>query len=524
MKNTLIAITLMVMSTTILAQEKPAKDWYHQDNTATQGISVNKAYSELLQGKDSKTIIVAVIDGGVDTSHEDLESVIWTNEDEIANNGKDDDKNGYIDDIHGWNFIGGKTEDVGPDNLEITRVYAELSKKYADKTEKELSGKEKKEYKKYLAIKKEFDKRLEQAQKDYAEVEMYRSFYEASKSTIAKLLGKENYTVEEVEAIDDNGDEQLQGMKQIIIYDLQNDFTKELKRMDDHYGNSVKYAYNTEYDTRKIVGDNYEDLSEKYYGNNRVGALVPSHGTHVSGIIAADRNNNIGIKGIADNVKIMALRVVPDGDERDKDIANAVYYAVNNGAKIINMSFGKSYSPHKDAVDKAMKYASDHDVLLIHAAGNSHKLNTTTNNYPNKFIGEKKCKKIKNWIEVGAEGWTDKEHLATDFSNYGHKTVDIFAPGLDIYSTTPDNHYEFYNGTSMASPVVAGLAALIWSYYPELSAKQVKKIILKSGTDYKNQMVVVPGKEKETPFKKLSKTGRVVNAYNALKYAEKLSK
>lgn len=523
MKKIIIAVAILV-GTTVNAQEKPDKNWYHQNTEATQGINVDKTYSELLKGKISTPIIVAVVDGGVDTEHEDLHAVMWTNPGEIAGNGIDDDNNGYIDDIHGWNFIGGSTEDVGPDNLEITRVYALLSGKFEGKSREDVSGKDKKEFDRYTKIKKEFDSRVKKAEEDYAQVDMYRAFYAASKSTISELLGKDDYTLEEVEAIDDKGDEQLQGMKQIIMYDLENDFSKELQSMEDHYGSALKYAYNTTFNTREIVGDNYEDLSEKYYGNNRVGALNPAHGTHVSGIIAADRTNEIGIKGIADNVKIMALRVVPDGDERDKDIANAIYYAVANGAKIINMSFGKSYSPFKSAVDEAMKYASDHNVLLVHAAGNSNKLTTPTNNYPNRFIGEKKCKKVKNWIEVGAEGWNGLDHLATNFSNYGAKTVDIFAPGLDIYSTTPNNHYEFFNGTSMAAPVVAGVAALIWSYYPELTAKQVKKIILKTGTDYKNTMVELPGKEEQIKFGKLSKTGKVVNVYEAIKLAEKTSK
>jgi len=523
MKNIIILVFTFI-GLTVNSQEKPDKNWYHQNTEKTQGINVDKAYNELLKGKKSSPIIVAVIDGGVDPEHEDLKSVMWINTDEIENNGIDDDNNGYIDDIHGWNFIGGKTEDVGPDNLEITRVYSKLSNKFEGKNRDDLSRKDKKEFDKYITIKTEFDKRVKKANEDYAQVELYRSFYQASKATISELLGKSDYTATEVEAIDDKGDEQLQGMKQIILYDLESDFTKELQRMEDHFGNAVKYAYSTTFNTRAIVGDNYSDLSEKGYGNNHVGALDATHGTHVSGIIAADRTNGIGINGIADNVKIMALRVVPDGDERDKDIANSIYYAVDNGAKIINMSFGKSYSPSKNAVDVAMKYASDKNVLLIHAAGNSHKLTTPLNNYPNKFIGEKKCKKIKNWIEVGAEGWNGIDHLATNFSNYGHITVDIFAPGLDIYSTTPNNKYEFLNGTSMAAPVVSGLAALIWSYYPEFNAKQIKKIILKSGTNYKNTMVKLPGKEENVKFGKLSKTGKVVDAYEAIKLAEKMSK
>lgn len=521
MKNIVLIFSCFTITSIGIAQDKPAQDWFHK-SSETQGINVDKAYAELLEGKTAEYIIVAVIDNGVDTKHEDLQSVMWINKDEIPNNGIDDDNNGYIDDIHGWNFIGGETEDVGVDNLEITRVYSLLHSKFENKDIATLSKKEKKEYDYYLEIKTEFDKRLAKATDDFSLVPRYKAFYAASKSTIAEILGKTDYNIEEVTAIDTKGDEALDGMKSLILHDLEHDFSKEIESMEEHYGLGVKYHYNTDFNTREIVGDNYFDLSEKNYGNNRVGALVPGHGTHVAGIIAADRTNGIGMKGIADHAKIMALRVVPDGDERDKDIANAIYYAVDNGAKIINMSFGKSYSPYKDAVDEAMIYASKKGVLLIHAAGNSNKLNTTTNNYPNQFIGEKKGKRITTWLEIGAEGWEDLEHLPTSFSNYGQKTVHIFAPGLDIYSTTPDNNYEYYNGTSMAAPVVAGVAALIWSYNPTLTAKQIKKIILKTGTDYGSQQVVIPGKDEKTKFKKLSCSGKVVNVYEALKLANKM--
>lgn len=524
MKNIFLAIIAFSLSSSLFSQGKPTEDWYHQNTATSQGIDINRAYQELLPGKTSTTIIVAVIDGGVDPTHEDLKSVMWINEDEIADNGKDDDNNGYIDDIFGWNFIGGPTEDVGPDNLEITRVYMMLNDKFKGKTETDISKSDKKEYQKYVKVKKAYDTRLAKAKEDYAQVDQYKRFFDAAKTEITAKIGKSDYTLEEVKAIDVNGDERMGAFQELIIYDLENDFSKEIERMEEHFGAGVNYLYNTEFDTRKIIGDNYSDLSERNYGNNRVGALDPGHGTHVAGIIGADRTNNLGVKGVADNVKIMALRVVPGGDERDKDIANAIYYAVDNGAKIINMSFGKSYSPFKTAIDIAMQYAVDHNVLLVHAAGNSHKLNTTTNNYPNQFIGEKKCKRLDTWIEVGAEGWATPADLATDFSNYGKKTVDIFAPGQDIYSTVPGDDYEFFNGTSMAAPVVAGVAALVWSYYPSLTAKQVKKIILKSGTDYKNTMVNVPGKDEQEKFKNLSRTGKVVNVYEALKLAEKMAK
>ena len=153
--------------------------------------------------------------------------------------------------------------------------------------------------------------------------------------------------------------------------------------------NKLDYAYNPDYDSRKlIVKDNYADSNERFYGNNDVEGPDALHGTHVAGIVGAVVGNEIGSDGIARNVKLMSVRAVPDGDERDKDVANAIRYAVDNGATIINMSFGKGYSWDKKAVDEAVKYAAKHDVLLVHAAGNSGQNNDKTDNFPNDFIGK----------------------------------------------------------------------------------------------------------------------------------------
>jgi cell wall-associated protease len=324
-----------------------------------------------------------------------------------------------------------------------------------------------------------------------------------------------------------------------------------------------------------LVGDNYADSNERNYGNNDVTGPDAKHGSHVAGIIGADRYNNIGIMGVANNVSIMAIRVVPTGDERDKDVANGIRYAVDNGAKVINMSFGKGYKWDKKVVDEAVKYAEEKGVLLVHAAGNDNLNNDTADVYPNKYyegaefeaykLANKKPSKpnfkpqlnnnngmqqrpgynkpaeikpitldsnkyklphAKNWITVGASTYKDDELLKADFSNYGKYNVDVFAPGFLINSSVPGSKYDVFDGTSMAAPVVSGLAALILSYYPNLTAVQVRDIIIKSVTKvnhkvkYKNDK----GENIRVPFADICVSGGIVNAYNALKLAETYKK
>ena len=276
----------------------------------------------------------------------------------------------------------------------------------------------------------------------------------------------------------------------------------------------------------EIVGDDYKNSYEKGYGNNDVEGPDAQHGTHVGGIVGAKRNNDIGMDGVADNVQLMSVRAVPDGDERDKDVANAIIYSVDNGAKVINMSFGKGFVYDKKAVDKAVKYAEKKGVLLVHAAGNSSLDTDVEDNYPNKYCNDKRKRKpYSNWIEVGALSWKGAEDMPATFTNYGAKNVDVFAPGVDIYSTIPGSEYEPLSGTSMASPVTAGVAALVWSYYPELTVQELRKILVETSVKV-DQEVNVPGSRgaKKMPFSEMSNTGGVVNAYNALKAAEALVK
>ncbi|RMG85041.1 MAG: peptidase S8 [Bacteroidetes bacterium] len=527
-KQIFLAILLsMPLLTFAQSANKAPDNWHHLDpKEGFPGISTAKMY-EQLKGKKSQTVIVAVIDSGVDIEHEDLQDVIWVNEDEIPGNGVDDDKNGYVDDIHGWNFIGGKDgKNVHYDQLEITRLYVELDKKYKNKSEADLSKKEKKEYKKY----KEFEKIInEKREENASNAMMYNGLLEAVNG-IQLAIGKDDLTKEDLENFKSD-DPMMTRAATVLASVLEKgatleDFKKQLQGGAEYFNSQVEYYYNPEFNARTIVGDNYPNSNERYYGNNDVEGPDASHGTHVSGIIAAVRGNGIGMDGVANNVKIMSIRTVPDGDERDKDVANAIRYAVDNGAKVINMSFGKGYAYDKDVVDKAVKYAAKHDVLLVHAAGNSSENNDKTDNFPNDTYRKKGFlglgpKKAKNWLEIGALSWKGGEDAPATFSNYGKNNVDIFSPGVDIYSTTPDNHYEHFNGTSMASPVTAGIAAVIRSYYPELTAVQVKEAILKSVVKQPGK-VKTPGSGQLVPFSELCQTGGYVNAAKAIAIASKM--
>ncbi len=508
---------------------KIPSDWFLRDPETDhlQGVSAERTYNTLLKGKSSRTVLVAVIDSGIDTEHEDLKDIIWTNPKEIAGNGIDDDKNGYVDDIHGWNFIGGKTGNVSDDTYELTREYVRLKKKFENVDEKKIGRKEKADYELWQKIKIEFEEASAKAKKQY---NFYLSIYESiafGNDTLKQILGVQKLNQELLEKInsEDKKIEIAKGSVAIIFQQAGPNadveaILEEIKNAVDHFKIQAQYGYNTEFDPRKIVGDNYSDLYEKGYGNNDVKGPDATHGTHVAGIIGADRKNNIGIKGIADNVKIMSVRAVPNGDERDKDIANAIRYAVDNGAQVINMSFGKSYSPNKDVVDKAVKYAESKNVLLIHAAGNDSKDDDVERNFPNRYF--LKGKEAKNWLEIGASAWGANAEFVAPFSNYGNKSVDLFAPGVEIYSTTPGNTYKNESGTSMASPSTAGVAALLMSYFPELSCTQVKDILRQSTRKFDNLKVNKPGgaDNEQIEFSKLSNTGGMVNAYEAVKLVQ----
>jgi len=529
-KHLLSVIFLFVITITAFSQSQSSrtipKDWFLLDPEldSLQGVSANRTYENLLKNQPSRTVIVGVIDSGVDIDHEDLKSVIWKNEDEIPGNGIDDDKNGYIDDVNGWNFIGGKNGNVDADTYELTREYIRLKAQYENVVENKVPKKQKAEFESYLKIKDKYEKLKAKNEQQY---KLYLNIYNnivQSVDTLKALLDVDTITVENLKKFETN-EPSLLFAKGFLLNMFKNmgdegtldEYMAELKEGVDYYAVIVKYGYNESFNSRLIVGDDINNLYEKGYGNNDVKGPDPSHGTHVSGIIAADRKNNLGIQGIADNVKIMVVRAVPNGDERDKDIANAILYAVDNGAKIINMSFGKSFSPNKEAVDKAVRYAEQKGVLLIHAAGNDAEDIDTEKNYPSRIYAD--GKEAKNWIEVGASAWGSDEDFVGSFSNYGKKSVSLFAPGVEIYSTVPDSKYKDQSGTSMASPTTAGVAALLLSYFPELTTNQVKDILLKSSRKFDNLMVQKPGGGRVN-FNQLSSSGGLVNAYEAVKMAQ----
>ena len=506
------------------------KDWFNLDPDVdgVVGTSSNKAYGSILKGRTpQKTVVVAVIDSGVDIEHEDLEGKIWVNTGEIPGNGIDDDGNGYVDDVNGWNFIGGTDgTNVETDSYELTREYARLEPVYGDADPDNIKRRNREEYDYWLIVKKDLEQKKMEAEMNYK----FTADLQTNLVEVAQILktasGKDDVTVLDLQELKDDDPKVLQaaGLVEQLFANIGgresglNAVLEELAKAVEHYGNQVEFAYNPEFDPRHIVGDDPENYRQRIYGNKDVMGPDASHGTHVSGIIAADRANALGMRGVADHVAIMSIRAVPDGDERDKDIASAIYYAVDNGADIINMSFGKSYSPGKKYVDKAVKYARRKGVLLVHAAGNSGEKVNAENNFPNKWLGRRQ-KQTANWLEVGASAWRMGENLAGSFSNYGQQAVDLFAPGVDVYSTIPGNEYDANSGTSMAAPVVSGVAALIMAYFPELKPSEIIDILRESVYPLGDKMVVKPGGDEMVSFGSLSVTGGVVNAYEALKLA-----
>lgn len=528
MKKILFAVFLFPFFLQTNAQELKTKaNWQNLDfeKDGIRGMSVERAYQELLKGRTSKPVVVAVIDGGTDINHEDLKDKIWVNTKETAGNDKDDDKNGFVDDINGWDFLGGKDgQDVNHEQVEITRMLKQLKDKFGDKPSKKLIRKNQAEYELYGKLQKEYEeKRSESEQYAPFYAQLYKNYLE-SEAVLKNYLKVETLTKENITGIDENNaDRTVRAAKRTLEKFIELGASgNDIKEAVEHYEGQLKYNYNLDFNPRTVVGDKPDKLQYGEYGNNEVLGPDGMHGTHVAGIIGANRNNNLGIMGVCNDVQLMIVRTVPDGDERDKDVANAIRYAADNGAQIINMSFGKPYSPEKKWVDDAVKYAQSKGVLLVAAAGNDNldidvDVHYPTANYENG-------QKAENWITVGALSWKSEPNSVAEFSNYGKKNVDVFAPGVDIYSTVPGSKYEEKSGTSMAAPATTGVAALLKSYFPELTAAQIKKIILESSVKLPELRVNKPGSKEIVKFEDLSLTGGMVNAYNAVKMALEMSK
>ncbi|MFN8407453.1 MAG: S8 family peptidase [Sphingobacteriaceae bacterium] len=522
---------LTVISFYGFAQTKniPKPNWQNLDlqQDGVFGISTERAYLELLKGKVATPVVVAVIDGGVDIGHEDLKQVIWVNTKEIAGNGIDDDHNGYVDDVNGWDFIGSSRGDVQYDNLELVRLIRKMQPKYASALNStKFTDAEQVELNLYRKLVTNYMDELENAQMGLAQVTIIKK----TMDSLVVKMGKSDPTLQDFNRVNLTNDTEKKVLKVIkSLFDQGKDFKQVNEEINDglkYYTSKVNYHLNIDFDPRELVGDNYLNSNEHFYGNNDVTGPDAEHGTHVSGIIAASRANTIGILGVADQAHIMAIRVVPDGDERDKDVANGIRYAADNGAKVINMSFGKAYAWDKKVVDEAVKYALSKDVLLVHAAGNETKNIEKQDNFPNKYFGDSTSVnkgQADAWIEVGASSWKDDEDLIASFSNYGKKAVDVFAPGVKIRSTIPNSLYKEADGTSMAAPMVSGLAALIRSYYPKLTALQVKNAIMNSVTEVGHKVKIkVNGDTQKVLLKDICVTGGIINAYKALQLAEKM--
>ena len=495
-------------------QEWEMENWQHLDllRDTIPGMSVDRTYEELIRKKKKKPIIVAVLDAGIDLGHEDLEPVLWVNPKEIAGTNTDNDGNGFVDDVHGYNFLGESYHE----RLEYTRI---VSLGLGDDNYQQKA-------------REKYDEEVSNTQETLARIEELKSVIQLADNTAQQLLGKPTYEPEELSGLEAETPEIQQALSfltnMLSMSGSLNALMEDLEGAEEYYSGKLKYHLNLEFDGRAVVGDDPYDYSDRNYGNGNpnIVTLDESHGTHVAGIIAADRENELGIKGVADNVQIMSIRAVPDGDEYDKDIALGIRYAVDNGAKIINASFGKGFSPNAEWVYEALEYAALNNVLIVHAAGNDGMdLDDPENpNFPNDHKFQNGREFVDNVITVGALGSQYGPRMVAPFSNYGATNVDVFAPGAQIYSTMPGNEYEFQSGTSMAAPAVAGVAALIWTYYPKLTAAQVKRIIMESGLEVPIQVTLRTNPSKPLNLQEISKSGKIVNAYNALILARQVAK
>ena len=492
------------------------------------GMSVDRAYQEIIKDYKGESVIVAVLDSGIDIEHEDFEGVIWTNIDEIPENGIDDDKNGFIDDIHGWNFLG----DVVEENLEYTRIVRDFQDKFEGKSESDIAEENLENFKLYKSAKAEYDKELNSTNASLNRYVTMNNQLQEAEQSLKIELGVDELSIENLTAFEPEDDTSLN--QKMLLLNVMNNIGEDLSSVEDqlaqameYFGNRTKYHFNLELNARaEKLGDDPDDFSTRFYGNNQVSGpnedkKDAKHGTHVAGIIAANRINGKGVKGVAGNVLIMPIRAVPDGDEYDKDIALGIRYAVDNGAKVINTSFGKYFSTHPEWVMEAIAYAAENDVLIVNAAGNEGIDLDETRVYPNDETPENPTNFVDNFINVGSITSEYGGNLVSGFSNYGDNSVDVFAPGSSIYATTPLNTYEFLQGTSMASPNVAGVAAMVRSIYPKLSAAQVKQILMDSGLSTDQEVILGGDPENTLPFDEISVSGKMVNMYNALILASK---
>jgi subtilisin family serine protease len=498
--------------------------WQHLDLQAdgVPGISTDKSYRELLASRTAVPVLVAVIDSGIDSTQEDLKPVLWRKLAEKAGNGVDDDKNGYVDDVRGWSFLGGPDgRNIDVETVEQTRIYAQYRGQFEGKTREQVRRADREKFDLYVKAKAAYEQERKTAEDRAKRI---TDTQEKTTAAFERLKKELNVTTLDSALVHRTATARPELAEAGVAYTFlrrgnfatDEEGVKYLNRVLEQVRGSLDKGLNPDYNPRPIVGDHPNDLSESRYGNADSQGPDARHGTHCAGIIGGVRGNGLGADGVAGAVRLMSVRAVPSGDERDKDVANAIRYAVDNGAQIISMSFGKDFSPEKGAVDAAMKYAASKNVLLVHAAGNSSDNTDQITHFPStRYLNGKE---IPNLLTVGANSRFNAPELAATFSNYGKETVDVFAPGVAIYSSTPGNTYASLSGTSMATPVVAGVAAVLKSYFPQLSATQLKQIIMQSAVPYHTQ-VYKPGTKEMVDFATLSRTGGIVNLYNAVQMA-----
>lgn len=484
-------------------------NWYKTVGNQMQGVNTEAALQFLKEHhkKPKKTIIVGIIDSGVDTTSVDLRPAFWRNRKEKLN-GRDDDRNGYIDDLIGWNFLGTKD---GKFNMETAgteefRQFKRLYPKYKDVDSSQVADKKEFAYYKLMRRKAKIDNYIKFTQ--YSEAKYDACLYMDSLMASQHQFNKDTLTMGSLAKLPMEGDK-WQKSCQMLMADLWNtdastrwtDFLKSHKENLDLMKKRLE-GIEKEPDKRLLMGDDQTNAADRFYGNPTVQAGVYSHGTFVAGVVAGQGVKNPQIKGVYPQARLMIVRAVPDGDEYDKDIASAIRYAVDNGAKVINMSFGKTTSPQAEMVNQAIAYAAAKDVLLVQAAGNSSLNVDSVAVYPTGT--DASGHRFANYIRVGA---SDPSGARCHFSNYGAKNVDVFAPGEQITSVAPRNDHMESQGTSIASPVVTGVAALIRAYFPKLKAATVKRILMQS---------VRPMQEKG-----LSASNGMVDALAAVKLAMK---
>lgn len=519
---TLLIFLASGLSATLPAQnvDRAILNWY---NGRKPGMGTEKAY-KLVSKRTPKEVVVAVIDSGVDIEHEDLKGQIWVNKGEVPGNGIDDDRNGYVDDIHGWNFLGNtKGENAVNENLEFVRIYKRFKPEFEGKSPSEISADRKADFELWEECREKMKSERAEAEINLQNYTLLRDQILPILPMIVKQAMKVNsYTLKDLVKWKPKTENDRQ-IRDLAIQLETGEFSAEdLNEGVKHFQDQLSYHLNLDFDGRAVIGDDPYDLNDRNYGNPDVEGPDAEHGTHVAGIIAALRGNGLGGDGVASAVKIMSLRAVPNGDEYDKDIALAIRYAADNGASIINMSFGKSYSPQQREVYEAIMYAQSKGALLVHAAGNDHADVDVTPNFPSSKYSFQ-TERFTHLLTIGASTRFVKGGLAAPFSNYGKESVDVFAPGYEIYNTVPDNKYKKLQGTSMAAPAVSGVAAFLKAYFPDLSMRQIKDVIMKSVTDYGKTKQTLPGKEEKVLFSDLSVTGGVVNLEAAVKMASKLS-